>query len=119
MLNENGSSPRLQEGQGQAPSPHRTDNRRFLHALLWQAWSGSRWRDLPEWPGRHQTVKHRYYRWIEVSVLDRMLAALAREADMASMMTDSTIIHAYMHAASERKAERHARPWLGRDPGYR
>jgi transposase len=97
----------------------RTDNRHFLHALLWQARSGSRWRDLPEWPGRHQTVKHRYYRWIEVSVLDRMLAALAREADMASMMTDSTLIRAYMHAASERKAKRHPRPWLGRDPGCR
>jgi len=43
--------------------------------------------------------------------------ALAREADMASMMTDSTLIRAYMHAASERKAKRRARPWLGRDPG--
>jgi len=50
-------------------------------------------------------------------VLDRMLAALAREADMAWMMTDSTIIRAYMHAVSEREAERYARPWLGRDPG--
>ena len=26
----------------------RTDNRRFLDALLWMARSGGRWRDLPE-----------------------------------------------------------------------
>jgi hypothetical protein len=50
-------------------------------------------------------------------MLDGMLAALAREADMASMMTDSTLIGAYMHAASEHKAKRRVRPWLGRDPG--
>ena len=103
--------------RGKGKRRPRTDNRRFLHALLWQARSGSGWRDLPKWPGRHQTVKHRHYRWIEVSVLDRMLAALAREADMAWMMTDSTLIRAYMHAVSEREAERYARPWLGRDPG--
>ena len=48
-------------------------------------------------------------------MLDGMLAALVREADMASMMTGSTLIRAYMHAASERKAKRHARPWLGPD----
>jgi hypothetical protein len=73
--------------------------------------------DLPEWPGRHQTVKHRYDRWIEVSVLDGMLAVLAREADLALMMTDSTLIRAYMHAASECKEKWRARPWLGRNPG--
>ena len=111
------TSQALGSRRGKGKRRRRTNNRHFLHALLWQARSGSRWRDLPEWPGRHQTVKHRYYRWIEVSVLDRMLVALAREADVASMMTDSTMIRAYMHAASERKAERHTRPWLGRDPG--
>ncbi len=44
-----------------------------------------------------------------------MLAALAREADMAWMMTDSTIIRAYMHAASECKEKGRARPfaWVG------
>ena len=30
----------------------RTDNRRFLNALLWMARSGGRWRDLPERLGR-------------------------------------------------------------------
>jgi hypothetical protein len=51
-------------------------------------------------------VKHRYDRWIEVSVLDGMLAVLAREADLALMMTEC-------------KEKGRARPWLGRDPGCR
>ena len=43
----------------------RSDNRRFLNALLWMARSGARWRDLPEHFGDYEAVKRRYYRWIE------------------------------------------------------
>ena len=60
----------------------RTNYRRFLNALLWMARSGSRWRDLPRQLGRHEAVKRRHYRWIEMDVLDEILAALAREADL-------------------------------------
>jgi len=77
----------------------RTDNRRFLNALLWMARSGARWRDLPEQFGNYETVKRRYYRWIEMGVLDGILAALAREADLEWLMIDSTIVRAHQHAA--------------------
>ena len=66
----------------------RTDNRRFLNALLWMARSGGRWRDLPERLGDYETVKRRYYRWIEMGVLDTILAALSREADLEWLMID-------------------------------
>ena len=77
----------------------RTDNRRFLNALLWMARSGARWRDLPEPLGDYETVKRRYYRWIEMGVLDEILAALAREADLEWLMIDSTIVRAHQHGA--------------------
>jgi len=77
----------------------RTDNRRFLNALLWMARSGGRWRDLPERLGDYETVKRRYYRWIEMGVLDAVLTALAREADLEWLMIDSTIVRAHQHAA--------------------
>ena len=77
----------------------RTDNRRFLNALLWMARSGGRWRDLPERLGDYETVKRRYYRWIEMGVLDAILAALAREADLEWLMIDSTIVRAHQQAA--------------------
>ena len=80
----------------------RTDNRLFLDALLWMARSGARWRDLPERFGRYQSVKRRYYRWIEMAVLDGMLAVLAREADLEWLMIDSTIVRAHQHAAGAR-----------------
>jgi transposase len=81
----------------------RTDNRRFLNALLWMARSGSRWRDLPERLGDYETVKRRYYRWIEMGVLDAILAALAREADLEWLMIDSTIVRAHQQAAGARR----------------
>jgi transposase len=81
----------------------RTDNRRFLNALLWMARSGARWRDLPEELGDYATVKRRYYRWIEMGVLDEILAALGREADLEWLMIDSTIVRAHPHAAGARR----------------
>jgi transposase len=81
----------------------RTDNRRFLNALLWMARSGGRWRDLPKRLGKHETVKRRYYRWIEMGVLDEILAALAREADLEWLMIDSTIVRAHQQAAGARR----------------
>jgi transposase len=65
--------------------------------------SGARWRDLPEELGDYATVKRRYYRWIEMGVLDEFLAALAREADLEWLMIDSTIVRAHHHAAGARR----------------
>ena len=81
----------------------RTDNRRFLNALLWMARSGGRWRDLPERLGDYETVMRRYYRWIEMGVLDDILAALAGEADLEWLMIDSTIVRAHQQAAGARR----------------
>lgn len=91
----------------------RTDNRKFLDALLWMARSGGRWRDLPERLGDHRSVKRRYYRWIEMGVLDEMLAVLAREADLEWLMVDSTIVRAHQHAAGARKIKGGGCPGLG------
>jgi len=57
----------------------------------------------------------RYYRWIEMGVLDAVLAALAREADLEWLMIDSTIVRAHQHAAGARKAKggRMPRAWVG------
>ena len=81
----------------------RTDNRRFLNALLWMARSGGRWRDLPERLGDYETVKRRYYRWIEMGVLDTILAAPSREADLEWLMINSTIVRAHQQAAGARR----------------
>ena len=94
----------------------RTNNRRFLDALLWMARSGGRWKDLPERLGDYRTVKRRYYDWIARGVLDEMLTDLAREADLEWLMIDSTIVRAHQHAAGARKVKggRMPRAWVDR-----
>ena len=77
----------------------RSNNRRFVNALIWMARSGGRWRDMPARLGDYQTVKRRYYRWIEMGVLDRLFSALAEEADLEWVAIDSTSIRAQAQAA--------------------
>ena len=61
---------------------------------------------LPEHLGGYETVKRRYYRWIERGVLDEILAALAREADLEWLMIDPTIVQPHQHAAGARRKKR-------------
>lgn len=105
----------LVPGGRQGKRGPRANNRRFLDALLWMARSGGRWRDLPEHLGDYRAVKRRYYRWIEMGVLDAMFEALAKEADMEWLMIDSTIVRAHQHAAGARrkKGGRMPRVWAG------
>ena len=62
-----------------------------------------RWRDLPKSFGKHAAVKRRYDRWIEMGVLDAVLAARVGEADLEWLMIDSTIVRAHQHAAGARR----------------
>ena len=88
----------------------RSDNRRFINALIWMARSGGRWRDLPERYGNYHTVKKRYYRWVEAGVLDARFEALAAEADMDWVSVDSTSIRAQSQAAGARRKRGDRRP---------
>lgn len=81
----------------------RSNNRRFMDAVLWMARAGARWRDLPERFGRPGTVKQRYYDWIERGVFEDIFAALATEADLEWLSIDSTIVRAHQHAAGARR----------------
>jgi transposase len=80
----------------------RSDGRRFFDALLWVARSGGRWRDLPERFGPYQTVKRRYYRWVEQGVFDRIFAAVSDDPDLEWLAIDATVIRAQAQAAGGR-----------------
>ena len=77
----------------------RTDNRRFMNAVLWMARSGTKWDYLPERYGRPGTVKQRYYDWIKRGVFLDIFNALNDDPDFEWLSLDSTVIRAHQHAA--------------------
>lgn len=79
------------------------NNRRFFNALLWMARSGGRWRDLPPRYGAWQSVKRRYYLWVEAGVLETLFGRLCAEPDTEWLMLDATIIKAHSQAAGARR----------------
>lgn len=80
----------------------RSNNRRFMDAMLWMARSGARWRDLPERLGDYRTVKRRYYDWVERGVLDEIFKTLSVDIDLKWISVDATVIRAHQHAAGAR-----------------
>lgn len=99
----------------------RTDNRRFINALLWMARSGARWKDLPPDFGAFQTVKRRYYRWLERGLIDRLFEELVQDADLEWLMLDSTVIRAHQYAAGapKKKGARKPRAWAAQGAVFR
>ena len=99
----------------------RTDNRRFINALLWMARSGARWKDLPPDFGAFQTVKRRYYRWVERGLIDRLFEQLCQGADLEWLMLDSTVIRAHQQAAGapKKKGAKKPRVWAVQGAGFR
>lgn len=77
----------------------RTDNRRFLNAVLWIARSGSKWSYLPERYGRYGTVKQRYYDWVSRGVFQSIFKALNEDADFEWLSVDATIVRVHQHAS--------------------
>ena len=91
----------------------RSDGRKFINALLWLARSGARWRDIPPAYGKYQTIKMRYYRWLEKGIIDSIFEALIQDADMEWIQIDGTVIRAHKHAAGAplKKGAKHPSVW--------
>jgi transposase len=54
--------------------------------------SGGRWRDLQDRLGSYQTVKRRYYRWVENGVLDRLFEAISADAGRLAAIFEMPVV---------------------------
>jgi transposase len=87
------------------PGATARDNRLFMDAILWIARTGAPWPDLPERFGKYDTVYQRFNRWAKSGVLAGVMEALGGDADLESLLIDSTVVRAHQHAAgAEKKA---------------
>ena len=79
------------------------DNRLFLDAVLWIARTGAPWPDLPTRFGPYDTAFQRFNRWAKAGRWAVILEALGGDADLESLLLDSTVVRAHQHAAGARK----------------
>nr|WP_325169003.1 IS5 family transposase [Melaminivora jejuensis] len=75
------------------------DNRLFVDAVLYRYRAGIAWRDLSTRFGDFRVVHTRHSRWSDKGVWQRVLEALAQDADDEYAMIDATIVRAHQHSA--------------------
>ena len=97
--------PVLRELKHAAGSPPRLSDRMFIEAVLYQARTGTPWRDLPGEFGNWNAVYHRFRRWEKGGLWERLWQRFQTLDDeqLHEFFIDSTIVRAHQHAAGASK----------------
>jgi transposase len=99
-----------------AGKPAKQTDRDFMEALIWEARTGSPWRDMPAELGHWHNVYMRFRRWEAAGVWKRFWSALQEDAleEAKELFMDSTTVRAHQHAAGAPKKTGGMRPWAAR-----
>ena len=97
--------PVLRELKHAAGSPPALSDRMFIEAVLYQARTGTPWRDLPDEFGNWNAVYHRFRRWEKRDLWKRLWQRFQTLDDerLGTLFIDSTIVRAHQHAAGASK----------------
>ena len=93
--------PLLRESKHAAGAPPRLSDRMFIEAVLYQARTGTPWRDLPDEFGHWNAVYQRFRRWEKRHLWARLWQQIQQVDDepLKEVFIDSTIVRAHQHAA--------------------
>ena len=78
--------------------------RRVFNAIMWLLKSGARWRDLPARYGNWNSIYHKFRRWCQLGLFDRLLKLINADDREASLLEiDSTFCKVHQSACSALK----------------
>ena len=82
----------------------------FIEAVLYQARTGTPWRDLPDEFGHWNGVYHRFRRWEKGGLWERLWHRFQHIDDdpLSELFIDSTVVRAHQHATGASKKKRWA-----------
>ena len=111
--------PLLRESKHAAGAPPRLSDRMFIEAVLYQARTGTPWRDLPDEFGHWNAVYQRFRRWEKRHLWARLWQQIQQVDDepLKEVFIDSTIVRAHQHAAGAVKNGGQEAQALGRSRG--
>ncbi len=78
------------------------DTRQFINGVFWILRTGAPWRDLPETYGNWKNVHHRFCRWRDKGIWEKILEALVDDTDFEWLMIDASHVKAHPDAAGAR-----------------
>jgi putative transposase len=93
----------LLQGEPKIHTSQRERVRLFLEAIYWMCRSGAQWRLLPASYGAWNSVYHRFARWDDLGIWERLFARAADDPDLQSVMIDATVVRAHACAAGAPK----------------
>lgn len=79
------------------------DHRLTVEAILWVAYNGCGWRELPERYGKWNTVYRRFRVWAERGVFAALLAAFGSTLDMSTAQIDGSWLRVHQSGTGARK----------------
>ena len=111
--------PLLRESKHAAGAPPRLSDRMVIEAVLYQARTGTPWRDLPDEFGHWNAVYQRFRRWEKRHLRARLWQQRQQGDDepLKEVFIASTILRAHQHAAGAVKNGGQEAQALGRSRG--
>ena len=74
------------------------DNRHFINAVIWILRTGVPWRDLPPEYGDWKNSNHRFCRWRDKGVWEKLFKLFVQDPDFEWLMIDASYIKVHPHA---------------------
>ena len=80
------------------------NSRTVFNAIFWVLDSGAKWRYLPKEFGNWTIIYHKFRKWCELGVFEKILQSLVENAKKYFLIEmDSTFCKVHQHAAGARK----------------